>query len=258
MVWVNDLDGRLFANLQSLGVKNISIISPHDESLYASHQSDRYCESVVDWVKEKTEHIFPDPFRFGVEGQGGKQVFSGFPKGHDRKVFMIHPGTGSRHKCLRPEKMGAVIRQLSESQDCEMILCQGPADENILLALQPYIHQVPHKILKNTRLLDMAKALREADMFLGHDSGLTHLAAALGVPTIAVFGPTDPLRWGPKGTNVKILQGPCCQCQDWKAVQQCTEKICLTHSVEGIVQTVERLLTPSGKVDPFGDIVRVH
>ncbi len=258
VVWVNDLDGRLFVNLQSLGVENISIISPHDDSLHASHQSDRYCESVMEWLKDKTELIFPDPFRLRVKGHGGKKVFLVFPKRHDRKVLMIHPGTGSRHKCLRQEKMGAVIRQFSESQDCQMILCQGPADENILLALQPYIHQVPHKILKNASLPDMAKALREADMFLGHDSGLTHFAAALGVPTIALFGPTDPLRWGPKGTNVEILQGPCCQCQDWNAVQQCTEKICLTHSVEDIVQAVERLLAHSGKVDPFVDIVRVH
>lgn len=258
VVWVNDLDGRLLANLQSLGVENISIISPHDDSLHARHQSGRYCESVVERVKDKTDLIFPNPFRLRVEGPGDKKLLSIFPKSNDRKVFMIHPGTGSRHKCLRPEKMGAVIRQLAESQNCQMILCQGPADENIFLALQPYVHQVPHKILKNTNLSDMAKALREADMFLGHDSGLTHLAAALGVPTIALFGPTDPLRWGPKGTNVEILQGPCCQCQDWNAVQQCTDKICLTHSVDDIVQAVERLLARSANVDPCSDIVKVH
>jgi len=258
VVWANDPDGRLFVNLQSLGVENISIISPHDDSLHASHQSDRYCESVMAWEKDRTRLESLSPFRISAANQGDKKITPAFPPRNDRKILMIHPGSGSRHKCLRPEKMGAVIRQLSESQDYQIILCQGPADENILFDLQPYIPQIPHSILKNTSLSEMAMAIRQADIFLGHDSGLTHLAAALGVPTMVLFGPTDPLRWGPKGTNVKILQGPCCQCQDWNAVQQCTDKICLTHSVDDIVRVVEHLLAHSGKVDPFVDIVRVH
>ncbi len=258
VVWVNDLDGCLFANLKSLGVNNISIISPHDDSLHASHQSDRYCESVKEWEKDKVELGFPGLFRLKAGWLENNTISPVFSKSHDRKTLMIHPGSGSRHKCLRPEKMGEILLRLSEGQKYQLFLCQGPADENIFFDLQTYIHQISHRILKNTSLLDMAKALCKADLFLGHDSGLTHLAAALGVPTIALFGPTDPLRWGPKGTNVEILQGTSCLCQDWNAVQQCPDKVCLTHSVYDIVAAVERVLTPSGKVDPFVDIVRVH
>jgi ADP-heptose:LPS heptosyltransferase len=42
-------------------------------------------------------------------------------------------------------------------------------------------------------------------VFVGHDSGLTHLAAALGRPTVAIFGPTDPEIWGPRGKHVTVV-----------------------------------------------------
>lgn len=257
LIWGNDLDGRVFMNLQSLGVENICIVSPHDPSFLAIHQADRYCESLMDWERDNAEFGVPDPFRLRGDGQGGKKIFRVCPISHNPKVLMIHPGSGSRHKCLHPEKIGAIIRWLTKSQDFRIILCQGPADEKVFSDLQPYLNQIPHEILKNFNLIKMAKAIRKTDVFLGHDSGLTHLAAALGVPTIALFGPTDPQRWAPKGSNVEILQGPCCQCQDWNAVQQCSDKICLTHSIDDIVQAVDRLLADSRKVGHLGNVVKV-
>ncbi|RMH06065.1 MAG: glycosyltransferase family 9 protein, partial [Nitrospirae bacterium] len=79
-------------------------------------------------------------------------------------------------------------------------------------------------------------------LFLGHDSGLTHLAAVLGVPTIALFGPTDPTRWGPRGKRVTILRGPLCQCSNWEAVQQCFPKPCLNFSVDQVLAAMRQYL----------------
>lgn len=52
---------------------------------------------------------------------------------------------------------------------------------------------------------DLARYLAGARAYIGNDSGITHLAAALGIPTVAIFGPTDPGIWGPRGNNVRIL-----------------------------------------------------
>ena len=52
---------------------------------------------------------------------------------------------------------------------------------------------------------DLAGSLNGTRLFVGNDSGITHLAAALGVPTLALFGPTDPARWAPRGPNVTVL-----------------------------------------------------
>lgn len=57
-------------------------------------------------------------------------------------------------------------------------------------------------------LMDLARFLAGARAYIGNDSGITHLAAALGIPTIALFGPTDPAVWGPRGKRVRILNEP--------------------------------------------------
>jgi ADP-heptose:LPS heptosyltransferase len=50
-----------------------------------------------------------------------------------------------------------------------------------------------------------AALIAQAAVFIGNDSGLTHLAAALARPTVAIFGPTDPEIWGPRGEHVSIV-----------------------------------------------------
>lgn len=55
-------------------------------------------------------------------------------------------------------------------------------------------------------LFDLARFLAGARAYIGNDSGITHLAAAVGVPTIALFGPTDPAIWAPRGKHVKIIR----------------------------------------------------
>ena len=63
------------------------------------------------------------------------------------------------------------------------------------------------KLLTNAPLLEVARQLQQCRGYLGNDSGITHLAAMLAVPTIAIFGPTDPAIWRPVGLFVKVLSG---------------------------------------------------
>ena len=60
--------------------------------------------------------------------------------------------------------------------------------------------------LQSLALPLLAAILSQCSLFIGNDSGITHLAAALGVPTIALFGPTDPYVWGPRGKKVFIAR----------------------------------------------------
>jgi heptosyltransferase III len=57
-----------------------------------------------------------------------------------------------------------------------------------------------------TNLLTLARWIRGARLYVGNDSGITHLAAATGVPTLALFGPTAPEMWGPRGENVRMVK----------------------------------------------------
>lgn len=70
-----------------------------------------------------------------------------------------------------------------------------------LMSRLPEARPIP----RNLSLRELARYLRECRAFIGNDSGITHLAAYLGCPTIALFGPTDPRMWGPIGRRVRIL-----------------------------------------------------
>jgi heptosyltransferase-2 len=57
-------------------------------------------------------------------------------------------------------------------------------------------------------LYHLACWLRQARLYVGNDSGISHLAAAVGIPTVAIFGPTDPAVWAPRGAHVAVVRAP--------------------------------------------------
>jgi len=257
VAWVSDSAGRLSENLQRVGIGQRCVVSPHAHSLQALHQSDRFCETLELGMFDPSGKTFLSPGCPQVDEPLLKICIPSFQTKQSKPVIMMHPGSGSRHKCLSPERLSLIIKKLSDENDRTVLICQGPADEERVTALRPYLDQVSYKILKDLELSEIAHVLCQTDVFLGHDSGITHLAAALGVPTVALFGPTDSQRWRPKGAHVEVIQGPCCQCQDWEAVQHCSEKMCLTHSVDEVVEVVERCLSGSGIEKPQRQFVEV-
>ena len=86
------------------------------------------------------------------------------------------------------------------------VLICGPAEEErgisrLLSTLSP-----AWKVLRNAPLPELAAILARCEVFAGHDSGVTHLAAAVGTRTLALFGPTDPRVWGPRSQRSCVMQ----------------------------------------------------
>jgi hypothetical protein len=116
----------------------------------------------------------------------------------------IHPGSGGRRKCWPAHRFAEVATRL----DAPVLLIEGPADSEACRefaeGLAPSV-QVARAAGES--LASVAALLMESRGYLGNDSGVSHLAAALGVPTVAVFGPTDPNAWAPLGPRVSVV-GP--------------------------------------------------
>jgi len=127
------------------------------------------------------------------------------------RFVAIHPGSGAAEKCWPTSCFAEVIRRLWE-QDHHVLLLSGPADiERIDDLLQQLSFSPTHEmltLLTNAPLLEVAQHLQQCSCYLGNDSGITHLAAMLGVPTVAIFGPTDPKIWRPVGPFVKVQYEP--------------------------------------------------
>ncbi|HEY1267129.1 MAG TPA: glycosyltransferase family 9 protein, partial [Candidatus Binatia bacterium] len=109
----------------------------------------------------------------------------------------------------------------------------GPAEDD------EYTYWAAHAaVARGLGLGQLAALLSMADVYIGNDSGVTHLAAAGGVKTIALFGPTDPVEWAPRGSNVEIitLQVECSPCER-PAMKSCRHRKCLTALKPGDVIT---------------------
>ncbi len=122
----------------------------------------------------------------------------------------IHPGSGGVAKCWPVENFVEVIERLWR-QNRPVLLLAGPADDRRLESILGRIAPAPEvellQVLANRPLLEVTYHLQACRCYLGNDAGITHLAALLGVPTIALFGPSDPAVWRPVGPTIKVIQG---------------------------------------------------
>lgn len=120
-------------------------------------------------------------------------------------VISLHPGSGSPRKNWPVEQFALLADRVRRSMSAQPLFILGEADATLARALPRLTPAVP--VLTNRTLKEVASVLAASRGYVGNDSGITHLAAALGIPCVALFGPTDASVWGPRGANVVILQG---------------------------------------------------
>lgn len=136
---------------------------------------------------------------------GAQEFFARNGIGGNEKFLAIHPGSGSR------KKNWAIKHFLSlaewAKQRSQILLILGPAEKEVKEIGEAFKRFQPI-VADQLPLLQLAGILKKSSAYLGNDSGITHLAGALGVATVALFGPTDPAIWGPRGPKVKIIHDP--------------------------------------------------
>ncbi|UCG14572.1 MAG: glycosyltransferase family 9 protein [Deltaproteobacteria bacterium] len=121
------------------------------------------------------------------------------------RLVLLHPGSGGQEKLWAPAGWLSLIRKLISYPNLRLVLLQGPADVDIIQRLRSELTTKALTIVENWPLGRLAALIRHAALYLGNDSGITHLAAACSTPTIAIFGPTDPTIWAPRGPRVRII-----------------------------------------------------
>lgn len=123
-------------------------------------------------------------------------------------VIALHPGSGGLHKCWPADRYLTLAQRLLDG-GAAVVICLGPAEAATADRWQAFAAgRSAIALALNLDLAVLAGILQHCSCFVGNDAGVTHLAAALGVPTVAIFGPTDPQRWQPVGRSVTVLRDP--------------------------------------------------
>lgn len=128
-----------------------------------------------------------------------------------RRVAVVHPGSGSRHKWWPADRWRATIDALVTAGWAVRVL-EGEADGAAVAAIfagasVPDAWPGAVTVVRGEGLGAVAARLAGASAVIANDSGIAHLAAGLGAPVVAVFGPTDPATWRPRGPRVVVVGG---------------------------------------------------
>jgi len=128
----------------------------------------------------------------------------------ERPILALHPGSGSQKKNWPIENWIELAKTLLNAKALfrTMIFISGEADEKQMARLRVLFEHKPEVRFAHALPLPQLAAVLEQSTFIGHDSGVSHLAAAAGARCLILFGPTDPKVWAPQNTNARVLLAP--------------------------------------------------
>jgi heptosyltransferase-2 len=124
-------------------------------------------------------------------------------------TLRIAVGAGASYgsaKCWPPDRFAATLNQLQTHFDSDVILFGTPAEAAVAHAIGAHLQRPPINLTGQTAIAELPALLSRCRVFLGNDSGAMHVAAAVGLPVVAVFGPTDPRGTAPVAPRVTVVQ----------------------------------------------------
>jgi heptosyltransferase-2 len=125
------------------------------------------------------------------------------------RVFRVAIGAGASYgsaKCWPPERFAEVANRLTEHFDADVVLFGAVAEKAVSSAIAAAMRRPPIDLTGKTVIADLPALLSQCHLFIGNDSGAMHVAAAVGLPVVAVFGPTDPQGTAPVTPHCVIVQ----------------------------------------------------
>lgn len=184
---------RVHEQLSSLAGGKVVSIDPRPSAV-----TRRRRRHITDqWAADMREAGWP------VGDPGPARIRMGRRPATDRRPrpvrVLIHPGSGGKAKCWPLERFFELADALV---DLDVTWLLGPAEFELARRVQ----ERDEPLLVEEDLETAAEQMAGFDLYVGNDSGVTHLAAAIGLPTVAIFIATDPRIWRPLGAHVMVVQ----------------------------------------------------
>ncbi len=156
-------------------------------------------------------------------------------------VIVLHPGTRWPSKQWPPASFARLADALAQELKARIIFTGSQGDRSLIAQSQEAMQTRALDLSGRTNLWDLTRLLFQADAAVTTDTGPMHLAAAVGTPVVAVFGPTAPWRTGPCGRQHRVVRtgAPCSPCRQ----RQCPDPHCLSQlPVESVLAEVHAVL----------------
>jgi heptosyltransferase-1 len=163
-----------------------------------------------------------------------------FPLG---PLVVLAPRARWATKCWPAERFAAVADALTERADARVVVAGAPRDRAAARTIRDSARGTVLDLTGRTSLVELAALLARAALVVAVDTGPAHLAAALGRPVVAVFGPTNPVRTGPYGSGHAVLTAPvaCRPCYRRRCGDlRCLEAVSAAHVTAAALAALDR------------------
>lgn len=162
--------------------------------------------------------------------------------GVGKKIFVAAPGAANHIKRWTPEGFGRVCDQLAEFSNTKIVFVGDANDKGIVDDISLLMHSDFLNLCGETTITQLAELLRRSTLALTNDSAVMHLASYLDIPVVAIFGPTDPRKYGPWSSASTAVRKDifCSPCEKPGCAYQ---HECMKHlQPEEVFSAVQRLL----------------
>ena len=192
-----------------------------------THEVDRNLELVRllchgDATRRLVFHLTPD------ETANARALLTGWGIGTNRFLIGIHPGGSSFDKRWPETHYAELADRLAHDYNATILVLHGPDEAALARSIQEAM-QTRAVVYAPPSIRELAALLQCCNLVVCNDSGPMHLAAALTVPTVAIFGPTDHVAWQPLSEKASVVRRdmPCwpCSAHKCKIGWECTKKL---------------------------------
>lgn len=192
-----------------------TMVQPYEKDRY---EADALCGLLAPLGIQAQAHRL----EYGVtpqEHQAAKEFLSAETVDRTRPLALLAPGSGWSGKNWFPERFAAVAEWLAAEKGFQIAWIGAPNEKKLV----PPARSADFNWVGKTSLPLLAGIMTQAHLFVGNDSGLLHFAAALDVPTVSIWGPTSPGKWGPKGAIHRHIHNVqrCDGCIYWDYRETC-------------------------------------
>jgi heptosyltransferase II len=194
-------DARGFLLTEAVRVPKAGEIPPHEKFYYLE------LLRRIGWVDSLPDEIVVSLHVSERDRQKAAEFLLG--AGSRPHALRIAAGAGASYgsaKCWPPERFAETLNHLQAQSDADVILFGTPAEVKVSGAIAAGLRGAPIDLTGKTTIADFPALLSQCHLFLGNDSGAMHVAAAVGLPVVAIFGPTDPMGTAPVTLRSSIVR----------------------------------------------------
>ena len=206
VLWMGRDREQVTRNLHALGAQQIISAPGRPPADGRTHAADYLLDTLLPVITEPSLEQQPGGMLLPIATEAARWAAEEWTRRVlvGRRVLALHPGSGGRGKCWPPERFAALAGRFLNDGWLALVI-EGPADGPAAARVMQMLAPGQAQRLSGLSLPQLAALLARVALYIGNDSGVTHLAALVGAPTLALFGPTNPAIWSPPGSRVQVV-----------------------------------------------------